>query len=658
MRKSTSRGRYRRSIAVGVAATVVVAVSPALATSQASNAAAPSSSAASAPSSASASASDDEWAAFKERLREAATTYAAKKPVGLNPATSLVPPGEPRDYQGWAQQSARLATQRESRSERAGAAEQAKAPLSVEESEPADGRGQNDSPADADALDGFGTGSGQNPAARLTGTQSPEVVADDAIKEIAPNTEDDGTPETARDTGIPATNQGIKTTGFRGDGSGDLPEVDDDLYKLTLEPGDRVTARMAPTSGNLQPLMLLVDENLNPVADTFLEPELAIQLNASVPKAGTYYLLATGFVTLADGPTTGDYDLSIAVGEDDRDVWAFDLEAGDVLGATVDQGGYVSVTGPDGAEQHRSSFDASGFYPIASPLPGAGGNPNVDYVAAKDGRYFVEFGGGRGAYQGGVEVYRYGGEGKATQTVFLDTDGARVNTRIWGGGNGVVTLSPLSSFMSKWGLAEDQEDELVKAIKANLKENLEADLRDAGLSDSVALEVVSSNDGVDLTGRPNVSRIILGGTIEESGIPTVGIAESIDPGNFDREDTALVLLDVLSEPASADEAPASLNTYLKPESDKVRFIAQGVGNVTTHEAGHMLGNFHTENTSEVANLMDAGGNFAPFFGVGPDNVGGTADDDDVDFEIDIYDLFEGSFGFEDTRARSIWALSR
>ena len=105
-----------------------------------------------------------------------------------------------------------------------------------------------------------------------------------------------------------------------------------------------------------------------------------------------------------------------------------------------------------------------------------------------------------------------------------------MNTRIWGGGYGVVNLSPLSSFMGKWGLTKAQEPALVRAIKKNLEENLRADLAAAGLSDSVALNVVSSADGVDLTGQPGVTRIILGGTIAESGIGTIGIAESIDLG--------------------------------------------------------------------------------------------------------------------------------
>ncbi|MCE7002793.1 hypothetical protein LWC34_08110 [Kibdelosporangium philippinense] len=46
------------------------------------------------------------------------------------------------------------------------------------------------------------------------------------------------------------------------------------------------------------------------------------------------------------------------------------------------------------------------------------------------------------------------------------------------------------------------------------------------------------------------------------------------------------------------------------------------------------------------------------FGVGPDKIGGTADDVDVDFVEDVLNPNEGFSGFEDTLNRSGWGLSR
>lgn len=646
--------RAARVVTIGAVATLVAATATISATAQATNV----------TTSVAAAVSDQQLTQFRDALRERGTRYASDTPVGPNPSTSLVPPGTPRDYQGWAEQSTRLAAQRmasqATKQARSQENQRVLPGITATEDEPAGTRGSNDTRANADVLEGFGTD--QNPSATLLGTQSPEVIPDSALKRIAPNTEDDSTPELARDTGIAGTTKGIRTTGFRGDSpTMEDPGEDDDFYRLTLAGGERLSARMTATSGTLEPIMVLVDEDLNFITDTFYEWGTDVRLNASIPKAGTYYLIATGWTVFGappEGPTTGKYSLKVAAGGDDRDVWSVDLAAGDVLGATLDTPGYVSVSGPKGTETHRSAQDASYIYPLDSPLPGATGYANADYVVPKDGRYFVEFGGGSGPYQGKLEVYRHGGEGAAAQTIFLDTDGARVNTRIWGGGYGVVNLSPLSSFMGKWGLTKAQEPVLVRAIKKNLEENLRADLAAAGLSDSVALNVVSSADGVDLTGQPGVTRIILGGTIAESGIGTIGIAESIDPGNFGRTETGLVLLDSLSEPGNRRKAPYSLNSYPGPGAKKLSFVAQGLGNVTSHEVGHMIGNWHTDNANGQLSLMDAGGNFAQMFGVGPDRIGGTADDRDVDFTKDTYAPWEGFIGREDTTARSAFGMSR
>ena len=46
--------------------------------------------------------------------------------------------------------------------------------------------------------------------------------------------------------------------------------------------------------------------------------------------------------------------------------------------------------------------------------------------------------------------------------------------------------------------------------------------------------------------------------------------------------------------------------------------------------------------------MDQGGNFALMFAVGPDGIGGTADDTDVDLGEDVLNPNEGFAGREDT----------
>ena len=206
----------------------------------------------------------------------------------------------------------------------------------------------------------------------------------------------------------------------------------------------------------------------------------------------------------------------------------------------------------------------------------------MSYVAEEAGWYAVSTTDGIGSYQLHLEVYRPGSQTagtNVTQKIFLDFDGQRVNTGIFGGA-GVSTLSPLSTFLGRWGLPASAEDELIDTVVATVRENIKQDLVARGLNDDVAVKVLNSRDNKDTFGKKNVSRVIVGGTIAQSGVDTIGIAQSIDPGNYGHEETALVLLDILSNPET-DEA--SLNAYLTPASDRIGFIGTALGNVTSHE---------------------------------------------------------------------------
>jgi hypothetical protein len=197
---------------------------------------------------------------------------------------------------------------------------------------------------------------------------------------------------------------------------------------------------------------------------------------------------------------------------------------------------------------------------------------------------------------------------------------------------------------------------VIDGVVATVRENIEHDLAAKGTNRRFAVRILNSRDHADPWGQKNVSRVVVGGSIAESGIPTVGIAQSIDAGNFGKEETSLVLLDILSAPAS--QSQTSLNAYITPASDKIAFIGRAIGNVTAHEAGHMSGSWHQDQFNALDTIMDQGGNPKGMFGVGPDGVGGTADDVDVDFHEDVLNPNEGFTGIEDTLNRTAWAYTR
>ena len=84
-----------------------------------------------------------------------------------------------------------------------------------------------------------------------------------------------------------------------------------------------------------------------------------------------------------------------------------------------------------------------------------------------------------------------------------------------------------------------------------MRENIEEDMIASGLNPDFRIRILNSRDHRDPWGNANVSRVIVGGTIAESGIDTIGIAQSIDPGNFETEESALVLARHPQQPARA-----------------------------------------------------------------------------------------------------------
>lgn len=594
---------------------------------------------------------------------------ASYGPRGVNPFTSFGADPATLDHVGWRAELARRLAPPDARVRSA-----AGTATSYQEREPADVRGANDAVGAAEPLARVGTRPGQHQRATITGrlaSEAPTVVA------VAPPPEDNGALGLAGDTAISGQRRAIMTTAEIGDGphgSAGSGTGDFDFYALSAGAGDVVTVDVDTPSGALDSFVALYgsDGALLSTNDDASNDDTDSFLTSQVASAGRYTVMVGSWAQPtslprdptdpASGPgvsTQGPYDLRITAAQGDRDAFAVRLQAGDVLGGTVRGSAFsVQVYDPAGELVVGSSTELGAIYPDASPLP-RGGNVTADHVAERPGSYTVVVATGSGDYEAELGTFRPSMEDEpvgTVQTVLLDVDGATVDAEDFEVPNtpGERTLSPLSTFLTRWGLTVEDEPAVVEVIRRIAQGRLNQAVADGG-NPRAAVRVVTTRDGADPWGRSDVSRVVISGSTAEFGFSTIGISASIDPGNFEHADTALLLLDLISAPAG----PAnSLNTYLGPQSDRVEFVGRVLGRLSAHEAGHFLGSWHTSRLDELANVVDqGGGSFPRYFGVGPDNVGGTADDELPVFGPGPFSPTEGFSGIEDTAVRTAWGLA-
>ncbi|MEM8932151.1 MAG: PPC domain-containing protein [Acidobacteriota bacterium] len=583
----------------------------------------------------------------------ATSVDASAPPDEANPYVAFLPSDATPDLRRWSTFMRRRALDRQ----------QFATPVrgtSIIEQEP------NDSLASALRLDGIGTGDGESRTAEITGSFSPTPPT----TTIGPFAEDDGSIPLANATQLVAGGS-VTVSGVIGDGpfgssgtlSGDL-----DLYEIpNVQLGQLIIADIdTPVPmGDLDSFLALYDSAgnlvvLNEDGDAAISYDSFLAVSA--PADGTYYLSVAGslfpFAAILSDPldsstgpgvgSEGAYDLTLRLESGDADWLTVDLDACDILGLSLSGAGdQVLVRDPGGTLVVASTLDLSSAYPMASPLPG-GGRAVLGHVATTAGRYGLRVLGIDGDYTLTARVDRPTGESALDPKIlFVDFDGASFDRGIFIGATpALVTLSPLSSFLANWGLAPGDEDAVIDAVLAVLHENVAVDPHAFGPNPNFGVEIRNSRDHADPFGQPGVSRLIIGGSIAELGLATIGIAQSIDVGNFETAETAVVLLDLLSRPAPAAD---SLNSFERADGvSMVDFVGVALGNIAAHEAGHFTGSFHTENRNPAANLMDRGGNLPNTLGLGIDGIFGTADDVDVDFGADHYVDAEGFAGLEET----------
>lgn len=577
------------------------------------------------------------------------------EPASANPYVSFLPAGVEPDMRFWQLEMARRAVERRAQLPvpRGG--------VSVGETEP------NDDSATANLLSAFGTGELDAASVDVAGSFTPPAPP----IPLGPFAEDDGALPLASETGLVAGSS-VRISGTIGDGphgSGGTGTGDHDFFRIpgvqrgqlilvdieTALPMDGLDTFIGiyDSAGNI--VVLNEDEDPAVTFDSFIA--------VPAPRDDDYFLSIAGslfpFAAILADPfdettgfgvgSEGDYEVEIRLEIGDQDWFAFELEACDILGVNLQGAGdHLLLEDPSGQLTVASSQDLTGAYPASSPLPG-GGRAALAIAAPESGLYKLRALGTEGDYTLELRAFRQPNE-NATEAkiLFLDFDGAMIDTSIFPvGSGGPTTLSPLSSFLAGWGLMPSDEDALIDAVIEAFEENA---VRDpfAGPNPAFGVEVRNSRDHADPFGQPGVSRLIIGGTIPELGIATIGIAQSIDVGNFESAETGVILLDLLS---GSELDANSLNSFpIDPGASKLDFVGISLGNIAAHEAGHFTGAFHTEQVNPLADLMDRGGNLPNTLGVGDDGIYGTADDVDVDFGRDLYNDSEGFAGFESTLA--------
>ncbi len=633
-----------------------------------------------------------------------------------NPYLSLLPPHVKRDYEGWARYEERRAkylSQYGPQSIQAFSLT-GSGPKVIEETE------NNDSQHSGQRLRRFGTSSRKRDHLIIEGSLGPDtpLVFTEGL-----STEDNGSILLATETGLLAPFNGVTYEGVIGDGPVGVSDFDFFKVSGVSGELIFAEVRTPDPIGDLDPfvaiwnefgvLLAANDDGFANSFDSFIE--------FTIPSDGDYYLSIGGYgAFIPNDPfdsqsgsifgsigSVGSYDARISkvIIQPDIDYFSFNLRKGDIVagGLTAGSGlGSLTIEMPNDGLVVSTAFNTS-LYPLESPL-NLTGNASIYHIAEESSMFTIAVAEGYGAYNLELRLTRSNfEENGGTQILFIDYDGAEFDRNAFLGGpdsSDIRTLSPFRDFLPAWGLSDDPKSvvKITNRITRVVKENVKKDLQrsrinplfnviivgntglgssGSGLTTTATNSTMTfqgmeiSKDGLDdptlgfleahaLDENPfPVSRVIVGGTTEESGINTIGVAQSIDPGNFGTEETALVLLDILSADLSGNPQSFSLNDVpLAPSVSKEDLVVTGVGNITSHEIGHYIGNWHNDGFDGTQTIMDEGSG-GPFnlFGVGPSGVFGESDTQDVDFGTSAYSQGEFFTGIENTTNQSAWGLT-
>ena len=630
------------------------------------------------------------------------TTDPLTIPSTPNPYVNLCPPGSKLDYSGWNRYlQARASNQTATSSSLQGSS----SPSNISEGE--NSPGQNDTQATGQRIKNFGTGPNRNNHVMISGFSGDPATPPIKVMDMN-STEDDGSIPLASVTGINSVNQGVRYNETIGDSPGrlNLGVADFDMYAVTVQAGTyiEVDVNTPVPFGDLDPTVGIFFSNGAFVAfnDDGDGSSFDSFLRYQAPVSGTFYISIGGFGAFIPAnpfdSNSGDFFGDGVIGSEggyeviiqtldlsDVDYYTFNLKKGDVFGAALDGtkgGAFLNIFDNNEIEEVGTTVNANAAYPASNPLPFQG-QTSVSFIADKDGKFAIAVSRNLGAYSLELFATRPNLElnDKTVQLIYLDFNGGAVDVgQVFELPPGlfVTNHSAFRTFLSAWGLPDNNHyvRRITRKIIRDVRDNLYTELAAQGYNPNHGV-VIIGNDG---TGNPTffdplvaqgsfqlgnitfeVSDVEVSGTISESGVSTIGIAQSIDLGNFATQEKALVLLDILSAPASGLNANQtfSLNdVILAPGVTKEDLVVTALSNIISHEAGHYLGNWHTDGLSNIQGIMDEGpGGLFNLIGVGPSGVFGDADGIDVAFVEESYSNRELFTGTENTVSNTAFGLS-
>lgn len=339
----------------------------------------------------------------------------------------------------------------------------------------------------------------------------------------------------------------------------------------------------------------------------------------------------------------------------DVDWYSFDLQPGDIIDIRLTSGftPYISLLGATGSALATTTnlFGDTLVPPTgppdSSPLTGSSsapaGNVALHYVIPTAGRYFARLSEIFAPYTANFRVYRPGLESQPAgtqQILYLDFDGDIISKSTFGLGPGSFNWGGVSDFVDDFALNPGDADLFIDDIIRITQDKFD-NLIGKTTNPNFGLRILNSRDDGDLWGLPNVSRMMVGGTLNpddflDDNEELLGIAESVDVGNFATEETAIVMIDRI--------APFSFAPIFSSATRR-EYAATIVAEVIAHEAGHFFGAWH-QGLNNVQSLMDYAAN--PFVALGDDFIWGTPDDGELHFEVDGY----SGYDFDEDAVRS------